>query len=355
MTNIQRQSRWFVFLYPILGIIVLDLVYQVLITWRQADIIAGADPRFLVVAAANQLAVYLVLVPAMQEFYSASGIMLTSKRAFGMLAMGLAFARIVPAGEYVVWRASLRKYKGSVSATTQWLIMYYTWMFAGLVVLFLVAEILTLAIYPNAHSDTLVGKLRYLPIALSFLFLAGLLGSRLDWLKRLLRKIAFDKLGSHAVAPFGIIKDRKLGRQQLGVLTFAALATWMIEGFTMYLCMRSIGVEVPIIIAMFGFTFARLFSIIPLTPGSIGQIETGAALFFAAYGYPIGIMVTGTLLYRLVTYWPPLLIGVVTYYLAPGPMGTGSLAGPVFASKLHRRNLVSNFELWGAGRRRILD
>jgi putative heme transporter len=337
--NKIRHSRWFVFVYPLVGIVVLDIVYQFLIMWRQADIIARAEPRFLMLAVVNQLAVYLVLVPAMQAFYGATGIFLSRKRAFSMLTMGLAFARIVPAGEYVVWRASLRKYKGSVSATTQWVIMYYTWMFAGLVLLFLVAEILTLAIYPHAHADTLVGKLRFLPVALSIVFLVGLLVPRSPWLSKQLRKVAFDKFGSQAVSPLGIIKDRRLGRRQLGALSFAALATWMIEGFTLYLCMRSIGVEVPLVIAMFGFTFARLFSLVPLTPGSIGQIETGAALFFAAYGYSVDVMVTGTLLYRLITYWPPLVIGVMTYYLAPGPIRTDAAGGPVFASKLHQPRL----------------
>jgi len=310
--------------------VVADLAYQAIVAWRAAHILARAQPEFIILAVVNQLAVYWVLVPAMQRFYAAAGIVLSGRRTFGMLATGLAVARIIPVGEYLVWRTGTRKLRGGASATTQWLIMYYSWMLMGLVGLFLVAQVTTFVFYPDAHVDTILGLLRYLPVIMGVLLvIAGvLLATQVSWVQRLVWKLAFDKFGSRSVWPWHIIRDRKLGRQQLGALSWAAIGMWLIEGFTMFLCLYAMNLRVPFVIAIFGFTFARLFALLPLTPGGIGIIETGAVLFYAAYGYPIGQIFIATVLYRLITYWPALLVGGAAYLADRGvPMSVALSEG----------------------------
>ena len=334
----QKHSKWYGLRYPVLGLLALDLTYQSLITWRQAHVIARAEPTLLLVAVLNQLTVYIVLMPAMRRFYAKANIGLRPARVFALLAMGLAFARIVPAGEYLVWRASLRHVKGAATATTQWLILYYTWMFGGLVALFFMWEMVTLIFYPNAHVDTLVGNLRFLPVVLSLGVCAVALATRSQWVRNFLRRAAYDKLGSQAVSPLGIIRERRLGRSELLPLTLACLFVWLIESFTLYLCLLAIGVEVPFAIVAFGFTFARLFSLIPLTPGGIGEIEAGTGLFFAAYGYHFGMVFTATILYRVITYWPALLLGLGVYTATSHEDIRTWAKDPVFAAQLHKRH-----------------
>jgi hypothetical protein len=299
----------------VLGIVVADLAYQAIVAWRAWHILERAQPEFLILAVLNQLVVYWILVPAMQRFYGAAGIALHHRRTFGMLATGLAVARIIPVGEYVVWRAATRKLRGGASATTQWLILYYAWMFAGLVLLFMVFQVITFVAYPNAHVKSLVGLLRYLPVLMGVLLviIGVLLATQVSWVQRLIWKVAFDRFGSRSVWPWHIVRDRKLGRYELGALSAAAVGMWLVEGFTMFLCLYSLNIRVPLVIAMFGFTFARLFALLPLTPGGIGIIETGAVLFFAAYGYPVGPVFTAVVIYRLITYWPALLVGAGVY------------------------------------------
>jgi uncharacterized protein (TIRG00374 family) len=334
-----RASRWRILWYPIIGIITIDLIYQVLISWRQASIIARAQPVYLVLAVINQLAIYVVLVPPMQEFFAAAKIRLTGRRAFSILAVGLAFARIIPLGDYLVWRTSMRSARGGVSATTQWYVMYYSWMFSGLVAVFLFAQGMTYVLHPHADVRTLVGYLRFLPIMFSLFVVMALLATRIAWVRGKVKQLVFDKLGSQALSPIGIIRDRGLGGNVLGLLTFASFANWLMEGYTLYLCLRAVGLNIPISISLFGFAFARLFSIIPITPGGIGQLEAGTALFFAAYGYPFAPILTATVLYRLISYWPALLIGATTYRISRKTEGANALSfeRSVFSTRLHSR------------------
>jgi uncharacterized membrane protein YbhN (UPF0104 family) len=316
---ISLRWRWKYVLYPVAGLVLLNLSYQLLISLYQLPKIQRADPTLLIVAVVNQLVVYLLVVPAMQSFFARCGIRLGGWRTFAMASSGLAFTKIIPAGDYVLWRTWLRHRRGSVNATTQWIIMYYLWMLAGLLLLFFVSQMLTLAFYPHFQSATatlhtrFVRNLRYLPAGMTVLVLLGLMVARWSWLKQVVSKIVFDKLGSRAVSPLGIIRDRHLGRHELTALTMAALGAWFLEAMTLYLCMQAIGLEVPFVIAVFGYASARLFELLPIVPGGIGQIEVGTTVFFAAYGYPFGMVLSATVLYRLITYWPPLMVGLAGY------------------------------------------
>ncbi|HUD11761.1 MAG TPA: lysylphosphatidylglycerol synthase transmembrane domain-containing protein [Candidatus Saccharimonadia bacterium] len=335
----RKHSRWLVLWYPVVSIIVLDLVYQILIAWRQSSLISRAQPRYLLLAILNQLAIYVILVPPMQDFFARAKIRLSGRRAFSLLAMGLAFARVIPLGDYLVWRTALRRYRGGVSATTQWYVMYYTWMFSALVILFLSAEAVTYMLHPHAHVRTLVGALKYLPISLSVIVGLGIMATRLRWVRNKVKAVAFDKLGSQSLSPIGIIRDRKLWPNTLGLLSFASMVNWLLEGYTLYLCLRSIGLNIPLSIALFGYAFARLFSLIPILPGGIGQIEAGTALFFASYGYAFSPILTATILYRLISYWPALLIGAASYVSSSKSEHMASLTfpHPAAAGSLHIR------------------
>jgi uncharacterized membrane protein YbhN (UPF0104 family) len=342
MTKVGHRSRWHVVWYPVAGIVFVELAYQLIVSWHQAYLISQAHVWLLLLAVANQMVAYAVLTSPMQSFYEACGIWLSTKRTFGLLATGLAVTRVVPFGDYLVWRAGLHKERGNVSASTQWAVLYYTWLSCGLILLFILSEIATLIFYPNPQATSFAGDLRLLPISAGAIFVIALALTRFRWVREHLKQIAFDRLGSKAISPLGIIRDRRLGKKEIGALTFAAIVCWVVEGLTLFLCLHSMGLQVPLIITLFGFAFARLFALIPLTPGGIGEIEAATAVFFVAYGYPLGLVFTGTVLFRLITYWPALIVGGFSYFAGKSASRpNGMFHGPVFASQLHRGRAAS--------------
>ena len=205
----QGRFKWNVLWYPVAGVVGIDLIYQILISWRQSNIIARAQPGYLVFAVFCQLAIYVVLVAPMREFYTAAKIRLGGRRAFSLLAMGLALGRVIPFGDYLIWRTGMKRYRGGASATTQWYVMYYTWVFSGLLFVFLTAEIFTYILHPHATVHSLLGYLSFLPVSISVIVLAALFATRFRWVRDRIKRLAFDRLGSQALSPLGIIRDRK--------------------------------------------------------------------------------------------------------------------------------------------------
>jgi uncharacterized protein (TIRG00374 family) len=61
------------------------------------------------------------------------------------------------------------------------------------------------------------------------------------------------------------------------------------------------------------FAFVRLVSALPITPGGLGVVELGLSAALIAAGGPKAPVVAAVLLYRALTYLPPILIGLVLY------------------------------------------
>ncbi len=51
--------------------------------------------------------------------------------------------------------------------------------------------------------------------------------------------------------------------------------------------------------------------IIPLTPGGLGFVEAGLTAVLVLAGVPAAVAISATLLYRLVSFWLPIPIGLV--------------------------------------------
>ena len=62
-------------------------------------------------------------------------------------------------------------------------------------------------------------------------------------------------------------------------------------------------------------SYAELLALVPFTPGGLGFVEAGLVGTLTLAGVPVHAALTATLVYRLVAYWLPLLVGGVAYVL----------------------------------------
>ena len=81
-------------------------------------------------------------------------------------------------------------------------------------------------------------------------------------------------------------------------------------------CLRGVGLsqaQVPWQTSLAAFAFVRLLTVLPLTPGGLGITELGLiATLAAGAGHRDGAQVTAAvLLYRAVTYLPPIPLGAI--------------------------------------------
>lgn len=292
-----------------------NIAYQFVASSQNADSIAQAQPIFLLFAVISQICAYLVLVPSFRYFLAKHDIYLPFFQTLGILFAGLGLSKVLPAGEYILWRQRLKQYPGGVGATSQYIVIFYVWMFSGLVGLFLVSELLTAIFYPSQQVGLLARSFSIVPLFFTALIFGIVIASRFKSFRKKCIALFKSKLGTDTLSPRSIIEKNKLGKKELGWLTFGALFTWISEAITLFLCLSALGIEPPLIVTLFGYCFARLFSIVPILPGGIGEVEAATTLFFVSYGYAAGPVFTATVLFRLLTYWLPILFGASTYAL----------------------------------------
>jgi uncharacterized protein (TIRG00374 family) len=119
--------------------------------------------------------------------------------------------------------------------------------------------------------------------------------------------------------PIVLITQRNSIREVLGERWHQALlATACRLGFDFLALLAALaavgGLPRPSL-ALLAYTAASLLAMIPLTPGGLGLVEAGLTGTLALAGVRPAQAVLATLLYRLASYWLPILIGPVAYGL----------------------------------------
>ena len=103
-------------------------------------------------------------------------------------------------------------------------------------------------------------------------------------------------------------------------ITATTVASNLILWLVLLACLRGVGLsqaQVPWQTSLAAFAFVRLLTALPLTPGGLGITELGlVGTLAASLGPGAGAQVTAAvLLYRAVTYLPPIPLGAAAYLL----------------------------------------
>lgn len=85
------------------------------------------------------------------------------------------------------------------------------------------------------------------------------------------------------------------------------------DTFTVYSLFKGVGGHVPFHIVMLVLVSTQIVSLVPFLPGSLVLYESGMAFFFAQLGVPLGTGITVTLVYRLLSFWLPIPLGLYFY------------------------------------------
>ena len=100
----------------------------------------------------------------------------------------------------------------------------------------------------------------------------------------------------------------------MALLTAATLAGHLTVFVVLSVSLRAVGVthtEVTIVEALAAWTLARILGAIPITPGGVGFVELGLTGVLVAFGASNAEAVAGTMIYRLLTVVPTVLLGLV--------------------------------------------
>jgi uncharacterized protein (TIRG00374 family) len=165
---------------------------------------------------------------------------------------------------------------------------------------------------------------------------AGLRGQR--WVSRLLEVARRRSVGGWDLA-ITKWRSRVIGLVQHSWirLTVAAVVSHLSLFAVLLLTLRALGVtnsEVGWAHALAVFAFARLLTAVPLTPGGVGVVELALIAGLSGGTGDDAPVVAAVLMYRLLTYVLPIVIGGLTYLVWRGKHSWRGSAPPLTTSGL---------------------
>ncbi|HSX45485.1 MAG TPA: YbhN family protein [Candidatus Saccharimonadia bacterium] len=103
-------------------------------------------------------------------------------------------------------------------------------------------------------------------------------------------------------------KPQKLLKALLTSITLTACNVLCLQ-----VCALALGVHVPFVAVLVVFSFGVGVATATPTPGGLGGFEAGLFGGFVAYHVPAPTALAAALLYRLVSFWLPLLVGALAF------------------------------------------
>lgn len=135
--------------------------------------------------------------------------------------------------------------------------------------------------------------------------------SNLPGLKFLLQKLDYFPEGSlHLQNPWKIMFQRKA--LTLNAL-FLQLLLFLFDVFTVFALFHGLGITISFIKVLIAFIPTAIVGGLPISPGSLFVYETGMTIFYTSLGFPLEVAITVTLLYRALSFWLTIPIGLFVY------------------------------------------
>ncbi len=106
----------------------------------------------------------------------------------------------------------------------------------------------------------------------------------------------------------------------------AAIGKWGFDYLGLISVLHALDARPSPSLVLLAYAAAALLALIPLTPGGLGFVEAGLTGLLVVAGVDAGDAAAATLAYRLVSYWLPLPIGLVGYWLGRRAFPAGQAA-----------------------------
>lgn len=124
-----------------------------------------------------------------------------------------------------------------------------------------------------------------------------------------------------------VVKDRWL------LITVTNLLQQLAQFSILYVAVAALqgGVDGPVSFgeALAAFSFGRLATFIPVPPGGLGTTDAIIASVLSTFGLPNNDALAATMIWRAATYFPQLIIGIITFLSFRRRQAKGEVAASV--------------------------
>jgi len=133
---------------------------------------------------------------------------------------------------------------------------------------------------------------------------------KFSFIKRLIEKASLLSLQNENEGTF-----KMLGRKKKEIFQAVVLQLFIImsDVITVFALIKGFHVIIPFPIIAFGLLLSLIIGALPISPGSLIVYESAMTYFFTKLGAPVHAALIITLLYRFLTFWLPIPIGLLVY------------------------------------------
>jgi len=107
----------------------------------------------------------------------------------------------------------------------------------------------------------------------------------------------------------GLYADKQLLRRVVGW----AAVNWLLDAASLWVFLQAFGGDIAVDGLIVAFGIANVFSVVPITPGGLGIVESIYIPMLVGFGLTRKTATVGVLSYRVAQYWLPILVGWLCY------------------------------------------
>jgi uncharacterized protein (TIRG00374 family) len=129
------------------------------------------------------------------------------------------------------------------------------------------------------------------------------------------RRLRFDE--QHAAEVLAHLGSRIEGlyadKQLLRRVVMWATVNWLLDAVSLWVFLRAFGGNIGLDGLIVAFGIANVFSVVPITPGGLGIVESIYIPTLVGFGLARRTATVGVLSYRVAQYWLPIVVGWLCY------------------------------------------
>jgi uncharacterized protein (TIRG00374 family) len=133
---------------------------------------------------------------------------------------------------------------------------------------------------------------------------------RFGFIKRLIEKANLLSLQNESEGTFKMLGRKKKEIAQTIILQLVIILSDVV---TVWALIKGFHVDMPFALVAFGLLLSLVIGALPISPGSLIVYESAMTYFFTRLGAPVHAALIITLLYRFLTFWLPIPIGLLVY------------------------------------------
>lgn len=179
----------------------------------------------------------------------------------------------------------------------------------------LIVSIPTRGVNPAYGSAAIVGVIL---MAFAAFIIFGLVegqGRSERLVRTIARRLRFDE--HHAAEVLAHLGSRIEGlyadKQLLRRVVMWATVNWLLDAVSLWVFLRAFGGNIGLDGLIVTFGIANVFSVVPITPGGLGIVESIYIPTLVGFGLARRTATVGVLSYRVAQYWLPIVVGWLCY------------------------------------------